>query len=108
MHSSVNNKRLSCGIAERTVAKSDNGFCNILGLSPTLDGEETAVNQLIVFFGHRFGHGRCDDTGTGLVNGNAVFRKAHGILEKKMFNGISEEQVEACMTVLSQIEANLK
>ena len=37
-----------------------------------------------------------------------LFRKAHGILEKKMFNGISEEQVEACMTVLSQIEANLK
>jgi DNA-binding MarR family transcriptional regulator len=36
------------------------------------------------------------------------FRKAHGVLEKKLFGGIPDEEVASCMQTLSEMEANLK
>lgn len=37
-----------------------------------------------------------------------LFRKAHAVLEKKLFGGISEDEVAACMQTLAEMEANLK
>lgn len=37
-----------------------------------------------------------------------LFRKAHAMLEKKLFSGIPEEEVAACLRTLADMEANLK
>ena len=37
-----------------------------------------------------------------------LFTQAHATLEKKLFSGISPEQREECMRILTEMEANLK
>ena len=63
MESAIHVNHFARAEGEQVLGDGDDGFADVFGSAPTLNGSQAAVNQFVILFLHGFGHVCGDESG---------------------------------------------